>query len=82
LRLLERVRQQLQRMGLQAGAAATPRELARLLAQKHDPADNQVRAIQAWLQRYELLRYAPRGLPDAAGLAALRRELNELSWPS
>ena len=82
LRLLERVRRQLQRIGLQSGAAATPRELARLLAQKHDPADNRVQAIQAWLQRYEVLRYAPRAQPDAAGLAALRRELNELSWPS
>ena len=82
LRLLERVRGHLQRIGLQPGAAATPRELARLLAQKHDPADNRVQAIQAWLQRYEVLRYAPRAQPDAAGLAALRRELNELSWPS
>ncbi len=82
LRLLEQVRQQLQRLGLQPGAAATPRELARLLALKHDPADNRVQAIQAWLQRYEVLRYAPRAQPDAAGLAVLRRELNQLSWPT
>jgi hypothetical protein len=82
LRLLERVRRQLQRVGLQPGAAATPRELARLLAQKHDPRDNRVQAIQAWLQRYELLRYAPRGRPAADDLATLRRELNDLSWPT
>jgi transglutaminase-like putative cysteine protease len=82
LRLLERVRRQLLRVGLQPGAAATPREMARLLVQKHDPQDNRVQAIQAWLQRYELLRYAPRGRPVADDLATLRRELNDLSWPT
>jgi transglutaminase-like putative cysteine protease len=82
LRLLERVRRQLQHVGLQPGAAATPREMARLLVQKHDPQDNRVQAIQAWLQRYEVLRYAPRGRPVADDLATLRRELNDLSWPT
>ncbi|MEK9803578.1 MAG: transglutaminase-like domain-containing protein, partial [Curvibacter sp.] len=81
LRLLDRVRQRLQGEGLPAGAAATPRELARLLALRHDPADNRVQAIQAWLQRFEVLRYAPGGRRAAADLAALRREWNQLSWP-
>lgn len=83
LRLLERVRRHLQRGGLAAGAAATPREMAVRLAQTHDPQDNRVRAIQAWLQRFEQLRYAPRPHGrEAADLAELRRELRELSWPT
>lgn len=82
LRLLDRVRQQLHTLGLPAGAAATPREMARMLAQRHDPADNRVQALQAWLQRYERLRYASRDKPDAQDLAAMRRELNTLSWPT
>jgi len=49
----------------------------------HDPKDNRVLAIQAWLQRYEQLRYAPRhGRGSSSDLAALRRELKELSWPT
>lgn len=82
LQLLERVRRQLQRAGLQPAAAATPREMGRLLAQRHDPADNRVQALQAWLQRFERLRYAPRQTSAAADLAALRRELNDLNWPT
>lgn len=82
LRLLDLVRQRLQGEGLQPGAAATPRELARLLALRHDPADNRVQAIQAWLRRFEVLRYAPAGASSGADLAALRREWNALNWPS
>uniref|UniRef100_UPI0035B16BEB transglutaminase TgpA family protein n=1 Tax=Hylemonella sp. TaxID=2066020 RepID=UPI0035B16BEB len=82
LRLLDLVRQRLQGEGLQPGAAATPRELARLLALRHDPADNRVQAIQAWLRRFEVVRYAPAGARPGADLATLRREWNELSWPS
>jgi transglutaminase-like putative cysteine protease len=83
LRLLERVRRQLQRAGLTLGVGVTPREMATRLAQKHDPRDNRVQAIQAWLRRFEQLRYAPRGGRSAAvDLAALRRELKELSWPT
>lgn len=82
LRLLDLVRQRLQGEGLQTGAAATPRELSRLLALRHDPADNRVQAIQAWLRRFEVLRYAPAGTRPGVDLAALRREWNELSWPT
>ena len=83
LRLLERARRSLQRAGLTLGAAATPREMARRLAQMRDPQDNRVRAIQAWLQRFEQLRYAPRnGRSAAADLARLRRELKQLNWPT
>lgn len=83
LRLLERVRSRLQREGQPLGAAVTPREMAARLVQMHDPKDNRVQAIQAWLQRYEQLRYAPRrGRGSSSDLAALRRELKELSWPT
>jgi hypothetical protein len=83
LRLLERVRRELQRAGLTLGAGVTPREMGSRLAQTRDPQDNRVRAIQAWLQRFEQLRYAQRGDRSAAAdLAALRRELKELSWPT
>ena len=83
LRLLERARRHLLRGGLAASAATTPREMAARLAQTHDPQDNRVRAIQAWLQRFEQLRYAPRPHGrEAADLAELRRELRELSWPT
>ncbi len=84
VRLLERVRQQLERRsGLALGAASTPREMAARLAQSHDPRDNRVQAVQAWLHRFEQMRYAPRARHrDAADLAGLRRELKELSWPT
>lgn len=83
LRLLSRMRRQLQRAGLQPGVAMTPREMAQRLAQIHDPRDNRVQAIQAWLRRFEQLRYAarPKGR-EAADLADLRRELKHLSWPT
>ena len=61
----------------------TPRDMARRLAQSRDPQDNRVLAIQAWLQRYEQLRYAARsGRSTAADLAELRRELKRLNWPT
>ena len=83
LRLLEPVRRRLQQRGLALGAAATPREMALRLAQMHDPQDNRVIAIQAWLRRYEQLRYAPRPRGrQADDLAELRRELKHLSWPT
>jgi hypothetical protein len=83
LRLLERARRRLQGAGVVVGAAVTPREMAARLAQGRDPGDNRVQAIQAWLQRFEQLRYAPRPLGrQAADLAALRRELQQLSWPT
>ena len=82
-RLLAQVRQRLQRQGLALGAAVTPREMAARLAQRHDPRDNRVQALQAWLARYEQLRYARRpGGQHAADLAALRRELKHLNWPT
>jgi hypothetical protein len=82
VRLLGRVRRRLERAGLQPGEAATPRELARMLAQRHDPADNRVQAIAAWLQRFERHRYAPQGSAGATDLATLRREMKQLSWPT
>lgn len=82
LRLLERVRSQLARLGLPDDAAMTPREMAQRLVQIRDPQDNRVQAIQAWLQRFEQLRYAPRPQGrEAADLADLRRQLKHLSWP-
>jgi len=81
-RLYERVRSRLLQAGLSLGAAVTPREMAQRLALTYDPKDNRVQAIQAWLQRYEQRRYASHDGRNAAGdLAALRRELKELSWP-
>jgi transglutaminase-like putative cysteine protease len=83
LRLLERVRLQLSRLGLVSDAAMTPREMAQRLAQIRDPQDNRIQAIQAWLRRFEQLRYAPRPRGrEAADLADLRRELKNLNWPS
>jgi len=82
-RLFERVQRRLQRAGLQLPAGVTPRELARRLAQMHDPRDNRTQAIQDWLMRFERLRYAPRQAGREAGdLAVLRRELHQLNWPT
>ena len=82
-RLLLHVRGRLERAGLPLPAGATPREMAHRLAQRHDPQDNRVQAIQAWLRRFEEFRYAPRSGRNVAGdLVALRRELNELNWPT
>jgi len=83
LRLLERVRRQLQRAGLQLPAGTTPREMGHRLAQTRDPHDNRVQAILGWLQRFEQLRYARRQSGrETDDLAALRRELHQLNWPT
>ena len=83
LRLLERMRHQLQRRyGLNLGAAVTPQEMAARIGGSRDPQNPQVQAVQAWLRRFEQLRYAPRaGHSAKVDLALLQGELRKLRWP-
>ncbi len=83
LRLLDQAAARLRRGGLDIPPNSPPRQMAQRLAQQRRPEDNDVQAMRAWLLRLEAQRYAP----AAAGskrdsLAALQRELNQLSWPT
>jgi transglutaminase-like putative cysteine protease len=76
LRLLGRARKRLLAAGLAVGAATPPRELAKLVTTRFGP---DARGLADWLLKLEAVRYA-RSSPDS--LKALRREFQQLSWPS
>jgi transglutaminase-like putative cysteine protease len=76
LRLLGRARKRLLAAGLPVGAATPPRELAKLVTTRFGP---DARGLADWLLKLEAVRYA-RSSPDS--LKALRREFQQLSWPS
>ncbi|MBN9411254.1 MAG: DUF3488 domain-containing protein [Burkholderiales bacterium] len=77
LRLLSQARRALEKGGLQSPAASTPRSLAHLAEQQFG---EQARAASRWLLRLEAQRYA-RESARHEGLAQLRREFRQISWP-
>jgi transglutaminase-like putative cysteine protease len=77
LRLLQRSRQRLQRLGLDSGEHQPPRELAAQV-QRHFGDTAFARSVTLWLLRLEAQRYS-RQSPDS--LATLQREFQQLAWP-
>jgi hypothetical protein len=77
LRLLQRSRARLQRLGLEGGSHLTPRELATRV-QRHFGDTEFTRNVTQWLLRLEAQRYS-RASPDT--LATLQREFQQLAWP-
>ena len=76
LRLLERVRRQLARAGLQVPVTAPPRQLATLVTARFGV---RAAALANWLLQLETQRYAPR---HDVSLRGLRRELRHMDWPA
>jgi protein-glutamine gamma-glutamyltransferase len=76
LRLLSRVRRRLKRLGLDVGPSLPPRQIATLVTTRFGP---NARALAQWLLRMEAQRYSRNAQAD---LAALRRELKHIAWPS
>jgi transglutaminase-like putative cysteine protease len=75
LRLLSRARKRLRQAGLDVGAATPPREIANLVTTRYG---QDARGLADWLLKLEAQRYAR---VPGAGLPALRREFQQLSWP-
>lgn len=76
LRLLSRARKRLRRAGLETPATAPPRQIANLVTTRFGP---DARGLAEWLLKLEAQRYAR--VPQA-NLNALRREFQQLSWPT
>jgi hypothetical protein len=76
LRLLARVRRKLQGAGLEVSATAPPRQIANLVTTRFGP---DARGLADWLLKLEAQRYAR---APAASLQALRREFQQLPWPT
>jgi transglutaminase-like putative cysteine protease len=76
LRLLARARKRLRGAGLEVGPTTPPRQLANLVTTRFG-AD--ARALADWLLKLEAQRYAR---TPAATLTALRREFQQLPWPT
>jgi hypothetical protein len=77
LRLLQRSRQRLQRLGLEGADNLPPRELA-ARAQRHFGDTPFTQSVTLWLLRLEALRYS-RQSPDS--LATLQSEFQQIVWP-
>jgi len=77
LRLLQRCRQRLRRLGLECGEHLPPRGLAEAV-QGHFGDNGFSRAVTAWLLRLEAQRYAR---DSQLTLATLRQEFQQLAWP-
>ena len=78
LRLMQQVRQQLQRHGLEH---ADTRGLQALAAAAQAQWGDESQPLQQWLLQMEQWRYAPHG-PQTPSLAQLRRAYRALIWPS
>ena len=76
LRLLGRARKRLRSAGLEVGPTAPPRQIANLVTTRFGP---NARGLAEWLLKLEAQRYAR--APEA-NLNALRREFQQLSWPT
>jgi transglutaminase-like putative cysteine protease len=76
LRLLGRARRRLRKAGLEVGPTAPPRQIANLVTTRFG-AD--ARGLADWLLKLEAQRYAR---APGATLHALRREFQQLSWPT
>lgn len=77
LRLLQRARKRLRRLGLESADNTPPRTLA-ALAQKHLGATDFSQSLGSWLLRLENQRYAAN---TALSLATLHKEFQQLAWP-
>ncbi len=76
LRLLERCRQRLRQTGLTLPPACPPREMAARVRQHFGPAGE---SLANWLLQLESQRYAP---SPVTPLTQLRRQFNQLTWPT
>lgn len=76
LRLLGRARKRLRSAGLEVGPTTPPRQIATLVTAKFGP---NARGLAEWLLKLEALRYAR---SSTGSLQALRREFQQLSWPT
>jgi protein-glutamine gamma-glutamyltransferase len=76
LRLLARVRRRLQAAGVSLPETAPPRQMATAVTARFG---EQGRRLADWLLKLEMQRYAR---TQAESLAALRREFNNLAWPT
>ncbi|MGP1681290.1 MAG: transglutaminaseTgpA domain-containing protein [Giesbergeria sp.] len=79
LRLLARARQRLAGAGLPLPAHLPPRGMAEAVRAHFGVAGE---PVAAWLLTLEALRYAPAGAANAPHIAALRRSLAQLAWPT
>ncbi len=76
LRLLQRVRARLGRVGVELPPAAPPRQMATVVTGRFG---ERGRALADWLLKLEAQRYAR---SPNANLPALQRELKQLTWPA
>jgi len=76
LRLLARARRRLQAAGVSLPETAPPRQMATAVTTRFG---DQGRRLADWLLKLEMQRYAR---APAESLAALRREFNQLAWPT
>ena len=76
LRLLGRARKRLRAAGLELAPTAPPRQIANLVTTRFGP---DARRLADWLLALEAQRYAR---ASAATLHALRREFQQLPWPT
>jgi transglutaminase-like putative cysteine protease len=77
LRLLQRSRQRLRRLGLDSGDHTPPRELAQRV-ERHFGDTAFAHSLRLWLLRLEAQRYSRQ---PAGTLATLQREFRQLAWP-
>jgi transglutaminase-like putative cysteine protease len=76
LRLLGHARKRLGQAGVDVGAATPPREIAKLVTTRYGA---NASGLARWLLKLEAQRYAP---ASPVSLAALRREYQQIAWPS
>jgi protein-glutamine gamma-glutamyltransferase len=76
LRLLARARRRLQGAGVALPDTAPPRQMATVVTARFG---EQGQRLADWLLKLEMQRYAR---TPAESLAALRREFNQLAWPT
>lgn len=81
LLLLERAATRLKKAGIDLAPNSPPRHIAQQLANQSNLDDAAVCAMRDWLIRLEALRYAPPG-SQRSSLVTLKRELNQLPWPT
>uniref|UniRef100_UPI00261CFE7E transglutaminase-like domain-containing protein n=1 Tax=Hydrogenophaga sp. TaxID=1904254 RepID=UPI00261CFE7E len=80
LRLLQRARTRLHKLGVESTDHTPPRELARRVQQHWNNDQTAAAALAQWLLQLEALRYARPGTSGAT-LASLQREFQRLAWP-
>jgi hypothetical protein len=81
LRMLATASRRLQKAGVTLTPNSPPRRIAQQLWVQRGTDDGSIQAIGDWLLRLEALRYAAQG-NQRTELATLRRELQQLNWPT